>query len=348
MSKLDDTFATSSISSSAPIGASGCFASLPSTFTVLLGSIAISAACTAMRLALSCSLIRCSRPAGPVMRNASPSRTMSSAPASSAASITVSSSARVASTVIWALRSNIHATEFAARRLPPWRWNTCRISATVRLALSVVASMSSAAPPGPYASYVTSSYVTPSSSPVPFLTARSMLSSGMFSALAASMAVRSRALPAGSPPPCLAAIVISRISLVKSAPRRASVTAFFRLICFHLLGPAMAPNLQRSPIRVEHVFEPHPAPVEVQVHEAGRAVAVLEHDQFRGAVYPVARIVHLFPIQSEHQIRMLLDRPQVAEIVERGPRVRTLGVEPGQLRHHDQRHLALEQHADLV
>src|SRR5437763_15073097 len=108
-----------------------------------------------------------------------------------------------------------------------------------------------------------------------------MLSSGMFSALAASMAVRSRAFPAGSPPPCLAAIVISRISLVKSAPRRASVTAFFRLICFHLLSPAMGhpvarytvhvprrgtpeqrvtwhlprpPKLQRSPHRVDHVL----------------------------------------------------------------------------------------------
>src|SRR2546427_248109 len=69
--------------------------------------------------------------------------------------------------------------------------------------------------------------------------ARSMLSSGMFSALAASIAVRSRALPSGSPPPCFAAMVISRISLVKSAPRRASVTAFLRLICFHLLWPAM-------------------------------------------------------------------------------------------------------------
>src|SRR5207247_683330 len=66
-----------------------------------------------------------------------------------------------------------------------------------------------------------------------------MLSSGMFSAFAASIAVRSRALPAGSPPPCFAAMVISRISLVKRAPRRASVTAFLRLICFHLLWPAM-------------------------------------------------------------------------------------------------------------
>src|SRR5205809_574730 len=48
------------------------------------------------------------------MRKASPSRTMSSAPASSAASMTASSAARPASTVTCALRSNIHATEFAA------------------------------------------------------------------------------------------------------------------------------------------------------------------------------------------------------------------------------------------
>src|ERR1044071_9181894 len=117
-----------------------------------------------------------------------------------------------------------------------------------------------------------------------------MLSSGMVSALAASMAVRSRALPAGSPPPCFAAIVISRISLVNSAPRRASVTAFFRLICFHLLWPAIRCNLQLSPVRVEHVLEPHPAPVEVQVDEPGRPVAVLEDDQLGRSLDAVPRV----------------------------------------------------------
>src|SRR5512145_829403 len=80
----------------------------------------------------------------------------------------------------------------------------------------------------------------PSSSPVPFLMARSMLSLGMFTALAASMAVRSLGLPPGSPPPLLAATVISRMTLVQEEARRASVTAFLRLICFHLLWPAMA------------------------------------------------------------------------------------------------------------
>jgi hypothetical protein len=62
-----------------------------------------------------------------------------------------------------------------------------------------------------------------------------MLSAGIFSAFAASIAVRSRAFPPGSPPPAFAAIVISRMRRVNTAPRFWSVTAFFRLICFHLL-----------------------------------------------------------------------------------------------------------------
>src|SRR5687767_12897614 len=70
--------------------------------------------------------------------------------------------------------------------------------------------------------------------------ARSMLSHGMLTALAASIAVRRRGLPPGSPPPALAATVISRITLVQDEARRESVTAFLRLICFHLLWPAMA------------------------------------------------------------------------------------------------------------
>src|SRR5689334_24378955 len=67
-----------------------------------------------------------------------------------------------------------------------------------------------------------------------------MLSFGMFTALAASMAVRRRGLPSGSPPPLLDATVISRMTLVHDDARRASVTAFLRLICFHLLWPAIA------------------------------------------------------------------------------------------------------------
>src|ERR671919_1513516 len=88
----------------------------------------------------------------------------------------------------------------------------------------------------------------PSSSPVPFLIARSMLSHGMFTALAASIAVRSRGLPPGSPPPLFAATVISRMTLVQEEARRASVTAFLRLICFHLLWPAMAELLEADEV----------------------------------------------------------------------------------------------------
>jgi hypothetical protein len=66
---------------------------------------------------------------------------------------------------------------------------------------------------------------SPASSPVPFLIARSMFSFGSDFALPASIATRSRAFPVGSPPPSLAAIVISRMSFVNSAPRLASVAA---------------------------------------------------------------------------------------------------------------------------
>ncbi len=67
-----------------------------------------------------------------------------------------------------------------------------------------------------------------------------MFSFGMLTARAPSIARRSRGLPSGSPPPARAATVISRMILVQTDARRESVTAFFRLICFHLLWPAIA------------------------------------------------------------------------------------------------------------
>src|SRR5574341_252794 len=69
--------------------------------------------------------------------------------------------------------------------------------------------------------------------------ARVMLSEGMLEALALSTAVRSRGLLPGSPPPMRAAIVISRISLVKSVPRLASSAPFLCLIVAHLECPDM-------------------------------------------------------------------------------------------------------------
>src|SRR5256885_13987562 len=67
--------------------------------------------------------------------------------------------------------------------------------------------------------------------------ARLMLSAGMFSALAARIAVRRRGLLSGSPPPFLAAMPISLIRRVKVLPRLASRAAFLCLIVAHLLCP---------------------------------------------------------------------------------------------------------------
>src|SRR5580698_694695 len=66
-----------------------------------------------------------------------------------------------------------------------------------------------------------------------------MLSCGMFSALAARIALRRRGLPSGSPPPFLAATVISLIRRVNILPRLASSAPFLCLIVAHFEWPDM-------------------------------------------------------------------------------------------------------------
>src|SRR2546428_1415107 len=70
--------------------------------------------------------------------------------------------------------------------------------------------------------------------------ARSMFSAGMFTDLAPAIAVRSLGLLPGSPPPALAATVISLMYLVKTCPRLASVAPFFRLMVLHFECPDTA------------------------------------------------------------------------------------------------------------
>src|SRR5690606_22385392 len=99
------------------------------------------------------------------------------------------------------------------------------------------------------------------SAPEPRRIARSIVSLGMFAESALSMATRSRALPAGSAP-LRAATVISRISLVKILPRRAS-SAFLRP---SMLGPlpmgipavSLAPMPRRAAGGTAILTEPRP------------------------------------------------------------------------------------------
>src|SRR5262249_56313252 len=67
--------------------------------------------------------------------------------------------------------------------------------------------------------------------------ARSIVSFGMFAALASLTALRRRGLWFGSPPAVRAAIVSSLISLVKSFPRLASSAPFLCLIECHFECP---------------------------------------------------------------------------------------------------------------
>src|SRR5205809_5771282 len=66
-----------------------------------------------------------------------------------------------------------------------------------------------------------------------------MLSLGMLWARAASMALRRRGLPFGSPPPVFTAMVISFDNLLKILPRFTSIAPLKRLTFDHLLCPAI-------------------------------------------------------------------------------------------------------------
>src|SRR6266436_4519923 len=59
----------------------------------------------------------------------------------------------------------------------------------------------------------------------------------MFASLAISIAALRRMFALGSPPPALAATVISRRIFEKSLPRCTSALPFLRLICDHLECP---------------------------------------------------------------------------------------------------------------
>src|SRR6266571_3724701 len=191
-------------------------------------------------------------------------RRMSVAPASRALASRSSSLIFSASTWITPLRSNIHATAPAEPRLPPCFSKTWRISGPVRLRLSVRTWIRRATPPGAYPSYVTSSYDSPGTSPVPFWTARLMLSAGMFASLADSIAPFRRMFAFASPPPFFAATVISRRILLNSLPRCTSALSFLRLICDH----RECPDITCSPLGLDRRLQPlHPLEAPLPPHQ---------------------------------------------------------------------------------
>jgi predicted CoA-substrate-specific enzyme activase len=79
-------------------------------------------------------------------------------------------------------------TTMATPRFPPYLSNACFIAAVVLFLLSVRTSTITATPPAPYPSKLPGSYISPASSPVPFLIALLILSLGMFMLLALSIA----------------------------------------------------------------------------------------------------------------------------------------------------------------
>jgi hypothetical protein len=110
----------------------------------------VTSAISAFRPAASSAFFTVSKSPGAVITSMAPSSSLrtSSAPASSATSITLSSlvpGARIS----WPQCLNWKATEPSVPMLPPYLLNTWRTSATVRTLLSVMVSTMIAAPPMP-------------------------------------------------------------------------------------------------------------------------------------------------------------------------------------------------------
>src|ERR671921_2675321 len=90
-------------------------------------------------------------------------------------------------------------------------------------------------------------WAPPASAPDPRLTARSMLSLGTELFFAFWMASKSVGLADASPPPVRAATSMFLISLAKSLPRLASMTAFLCLVVAHLEWPLTGSPHHRRP-----------------------------------------------------------------------------------------------------
>src|SRR5882672_12331436 len=93
-----------------------------------------------------------------------------------------------------------------------------------------------------------------------------------------------------------------------------------------LLSKRGTRNLSLRGSGIQQVLESQPAPVEVEIHKSGRPSPVLGDDQFGRALHPVAGAVHLLPIETEDDVRVLLERAAAAQVVQR--RSRILAVPP--------------------
>src|SRR5262245_800511 len=136
----------------------------------------------------------------------------------------------------------------------------------------------------------------PSISPVPRLMARSMLSLGMDTARALSMAYRSFKFIVGSPPPWRAAMMMARLSLLHSLPRLASMAPFLCLIVAQCECPDMASPLRS--LRCRGV-NPPPAP--------GRGREV-ELEPLQLLLNVLVAVIRLRPVALLIQLQRLLPR----------------------------------------
>src|SRR5688572_9268435 len=98
-------------------------------------------------------------------------------------------------------------------------------------------------------------------------------------------------------------------------------------------------------IWIQHVFELHSVRVEIRIHVARAAVAILANQQLGRALDLATPVVHVFTEQRQHQVGVMLHRAHRTEIVER----RTTIVPRRQMRQLRRReYRAVTRHGELL
>src|SRR5216110_2747238 len=77
--------------------------------------------------------------------------------------------------------------------------------------------------------------------------------------------------------------------------------------------------LRASPLLtvwIEHVLEPHPLGIEIQIDVPETAVPVFPDEQLRGALDLTTPVVHVFSKERQHDVRVVFDGAHGAKVVE--------------------------------
>src|SRR5512135_3732547 len=97
----------------------------------------------------------------------------------------------------------------------------------------------------------------------------------------------------GSEPGLAVRCCSNRVMLSPPPPPRAVAHAATNAAAAAMTKVRTVRILRLLPVRIEHVFEPHPTGIEIQVNVPRAAVPILAHQELGGAFDAAGALVHL-------------------------------------------------------